>query len=244
MVKALRLFSTPLRTVSPTPGWRRLLRRPRLTVACVTRGASKEKDYNGGGNDDDDDNDDGVAEAKNAALRLLSYRPYSKAELTTKLQDRFSATDLEEALLRLEEVGLQSDREVASVFVREKWRVSKWSPTRVRHALVQLKGVDEQTAEMALEEIFGKPEEAASAFEGWGRDVDDIDIDDDDGGVSAELWQAVSRKWRGMRSVSSLEAKQRRMLGWLQRRGFSWSASSRYTRMCVERLEENEDSIH
>ena len=116
MVKALRLFSTPLRTVSPTPGWRRLLRHPRLTVACVTRGASKEKD--GGGNDDDDD--DGVAEAKNAALRLLSYRPYSKAELTTKLQDRFSATDLEEALLRLEEVGLQSDREVASVFVREK----------------------------------------------------------------------------------------------------------------------------
>ena len=105
---------------------------------------------------------------------------------------------------------------------------SPWAPGRIRYALVQ-KGIDEALADATLAELFGE-HLGADVFEGWGGARDH----DDHGGLDAELWAAVRRKWRSMPASTPLAARRRRLLGWLQRRGFSWDAAARYARRAEE----------
>ena len=92
--------------------------------------------------------------AKERAARLLGYRPYARAELIAKLED-VPPEVAAAAVDRLAEVGLQDDGEVARVYARERWRVGKWAPGRIRYALVQ-KGIDEALADATLAELFGE----------------------------------------------------------------------------------------
>jgi len=76
---------------------------------------------------------DALEEAKGAALRLLSLRSHSRKEIQNKLLER--GHDFEPALGaidRLQEVGLQSDKEFAEAFARSKWRQVKWGPSKIK----------------------------------------------------------------------------------------------------------------
>lgn len=70
---------------------------------------------------------------KASALRMLGRRSHSRKELRKKLEERgYDHTDISNALDRLEEVGLQNDKEFAMIFARSKWRQSKWGPSKIR----------------------------------------------------------------------------------------------------------------
>lgn len=85
---------------------------------------------------------DSVERIKASALRMLGRRSHSKKELRKKLEERgYDHTDISTALNRLEEVGLQSDREFAMIFARSKWRQSKWGPNKIRTVRDVLNGL-------------------------------------------------------------------------------------------------------
>jgi len=80
----------------------------------------------------------------NAALNLLARREYSQAELRTKLQQKFpeDEDEIETALERLIDTGLQNDERFAEAFLRTQIARSR-GPIRIRHE-ARRKGIAEQ----------------------------------------------------------------------------------------------------
>ncbi|MBT0963152.1 recombination regulator RecX [Denitromonas iodatirespirans] len=93
---------------------------------------------------------------KARALRLLSQRDHSRAELTRKLATHGSDEDIAAVLDRLAEVDLQSDLRFAESYVRS--RQSRFGSRRIVQDLKQ-RGVSDEIIAAALDE---------------GRDSDDI----------------------------------------------------------------------
>lgn len=90
-----------------------------------------------------------------AALRLLTRREHSAAELTAKLARRgFDEAIIEAELDRLAEAGLQDDGRFAALFAEQ--RVDKGDgPLKIRAALRE-RGVDEAAIEAALAPFAGQ----------------------------------------------------------------------------------------
>lgn len=156
--------------------------------------------------------------AKGAALRYIGRRSHSRKELERKMTERGHEADvIRDALDRMQDLGLQDDGEYAAIFARSKWRQSKWSPRKIQMEL-QRRGVEHGVIENALESVFGEdkavqvppPNDCMSAG-------DDMDQE------AAELIAAARRQYQSYGSANiSNEAKRRRLIGWLQRRGFTW----------------------
>ena len=94
-------------------------------------------------------NDSTYVMAKNAALRLLSYRSRSEAEIRRRLQERFTNEIIDRTLSDLRRQGLLDD----PVFARE-WRAQREKfrprgPGMIRQELQRL-GVDRQVIRDAL----------------------------------------------------------------------------------------------
>lgn len=156
--------------------------------------------------------------AKNAALRLLSMRSHSRKELKQRLIEKGYALEAaRRALDRLQEVGLQSDREFAEVFARSKWRQSKWSAGKISSELAR-RGVACELVDEAIESVFGP--EALNIM----QHCELMEDEADDATTRAEdaLLQTVRRMDDVMRDLTP-EARKRRLVGWLQRRGHSWA---------------------
>ncbi|GAB4820172.1 hypothetical protein N2152v2_007218 [Parachlorella kessleri] len=97
----------------------------------------------------------GQEDAKDAAIKLLAGRPHTQKELRSKLLEKgFSMEVIKNAVDRLQELGLQSDREFAEVFVRSKWRTSKWGPAKLQLELSR-RGVAKQHIDAAVQQQFG-----------------------------------------------------------------------------------------
>jgi regulatory protein len=146
--------------------------------------------------------DDDVERACNAALNLLSYRPRSRGEIETYF--RRKGVDLEAAqaaLERLERIGLVDDDEFARFWVRNR---QTFRPRGVRALRAEMrgKGLSSEVIEGALHDL---PDEELSAF---------------DAGVPK------------LRSYGSLDEREffRRMVAYLQRRGFAYPAAAAATR--------------
>ena len=132
-----------------------------------------------------------------AALRFLSYRPRSEAEVRTRLRRTFAAPLVERVIENLKEQALVDDARFA-----RQWRESRES-LRPRSAWaikreLMAKGVDTALADQAT------------------RDVDD--------GESA--YQAALNPARKL-GGADLPTFRRRVWGYLKRRGFSDSVSRR-----------------
>ena len=84
---------------------------------------------------------------KTRALRLLSMREHSRAELARKLRSAEDGATLNALLDRLEEIDLLSDARFAESFVRS--RQARIGTQRLRREL-KLRGVAEEVAEAAL----------------------------------------------------------------------------------------------
>lgn len=160
--------------------------------------------------------------AREAALRLLSYRARSRQEARRRLyQKGFPAEVVEPCVARLTEEGLLDDASFARTYVKETLRLRP----RGRFGMVrklQGKGVARELAERVVEEVMGEEEvtEAALARE------------------AAETWLGRQRRSerRALIAPRPDDARQklrRRLYGYLGRRGFSAEA----TRDAMEHVE-------
>lgn len=169
--------------------------------------------------------------ARNYSLRLLGMAPQTAHKLRQKLIGRnVSAPVIESTIADLQRCGLQSDLEYAMAFARSRWRSALWGPFRLKQEL-KLRGVCPEDVAIALEKVF------TSGDDGAVHGVAETEADDDDDEREGALWgmtrearahlvEKARLQWaRGAGSVSA-EARKRRMIGWLQRRGFNWSITS------------------
>ncbi|PSC73000.1 p-type h+-atpase isoform C [Micractinium conductrix] len=163
-----------------------------------------------------------VEEAKAAALKMLGARPHSRKELKSKLLERgHELHDVRDALDRLAKVGLQSDEEFAEVFARSKWRQSKWGPRRIEMELHH-RGVSAELSAAALHSVFGEGLDLRQHLEQL-EDEEEGQRHRFAGGAGPEqqLLEDARNKWDCMASLAE-EARRRRFVAWLQRRGHQW----------------------
>lgn len=93
---------------------------------------------------------DPAIEMENSAIRLLSQREHSRAELERKLARRFAATELLGRVLdELEQRGLLSDRRFTEQYVAMRMRKG-FGPLRIRMEL-QERGIDQTLIEPELD---------------------------------------------------------------------------------------------
>jgi len=133
--------------------------------------------------------------ARDYALKLLAYRPRSRAELQTRLaQKGYTEETINQVLTLLERHGWVDDAEFAALWVRHRTRTRTLGPERLRRELAQ-KGVDREIAEAAIA----------------------VAIDE-----SSELMQAraVAEKVRAQLAGVEPGTASRRLAGRLARRGF------------------------
>ncbi|MFL6447803.1 MAG: regulatory protein RecX [Bryobacteraceae bacterium] len=101
----------------------------------------------------------GREELWNYALRLLAQRPYSSAELKTKLSRRSdSASVIAETLTKLREYGIADDEKFSEAFASSRLQNDGFGRSRVLRDL-RAKRVPRHIAEMAVEKTFAKTEE-------------------------------------------------------------------------------------
>lgn len=167
--------------------------------------------------------------AKNYALRLLGIAPQTAHKLRQKLIGR-SVPEyvIESTIADLQRCGLQSDVEYAEAFVRSRWRSACWGPQRLKQEL-KLRGVGPEDVAIALEKVFTSTDDAIHEEE-EDSDGDEEAEDEMVWGMTREarkhLLEKVRLQWARGGSQLSAEARKRRMVGWLQRRGFNWSITS------------------
>jgi regulatory protein len=136
-------------------------------------------------------------EALDAALRFLSWRPRSRAELARHLRDRaHQGPAAEAALRRCEELGYVDDRAFALAFVRDRLRLRPRGRARLLAELFA-RGVDAADAESAIDRAFAES-----------------------GSSEPELLRRLAtRRARGLAGLDA-ETARRRLAGYLMRRGF------------------------
>lgn len=107
--------------------------------------------------------DAAVAEAREAALRLLARREHSAVELETKLVARgWPQHHIGQVIDSLSEADLQSDQRFAESFARQ--RAGRfYGPRRIRAELTQ-RGIDSSLAQAAIESLEVDFAELAADF--------------------------------------------------------------------------------
>jgi regulatory protein len=134
------------------------------------------------------------------ALRALTRRDHSEAELRRKLTGReFSAEAVEETIGRLKESGYLDDRKFALNWAESAVRNGRGYGYRIRFELSR-RGIAEELAVEVMAQVSA------------------------DYGETDTLKALVLKKFPGFDPFSADERQRRRMIGYLQRRGFSLTA--------------------
>jgi regulatory protein len=144
-------------------------RRPR-SAGVRQRGARRPTPGEGaaGGFDDPeapgfgDAEPDPVSVAQAIVYRQLTASAKSRLQLARKLAERNIPEDVAEAVLdRFQEVRLIDDAEFADMWVRSRSQSRKLAKGALRRELAE-KGIDQETASAALEQLSDADEEAAA----------------------------------------------------------------------------------
>lgn len=105
---------------------------------------------------------DPASVARAIVLRQLTSAPKSRLQLERKLAERNVPEDVAAAVLdRFEEVKLVDDAEFADMWVRSRSQTRKLAKGALRRELAD-KGIDPETAALALEQLSDEDEEAAA----------------------------------------------------------------------------------
>ena len=167
-----------------------------------------------------------IEESKKAG-KLESCVPSSRQSasdasvpLPREAQQEILSSIINEVCDRFEQVHLLNDEEYAVVFARSKWRQSKWSPRKIEGEL-RRRGVEDEVVGAALEHVFGEEKRIEVC------EVHEDERDEEGDGVmnihARELIEMARKQYESYRSASiTEEAKKRRLIGYLQRRGFGW----------------------
>lgn len=146
--------------------------------------------------------DDEGQRAREAAFRLLAVRARSARELQQRLrQKRFPPKIINQVIDDLQAKGYQSDEDFARQYAREKWSNSGWGPARVRREL-RAKGIAPELTDQVVGETYA-----------------DVDL------AEAVLLLAQKR-WLSTEGLPT-ETRRRRLVSFLQRRGYHWETINR-----------------
>jgi regulatory protein len=122
-----------------------------------------------------------LADAYTVALTLLSARELSEAQLRTRLKRRqLDTDDIDAAVTRLKEDRTLNDRRVAVAIARIESAIKHRGRSRVLQKIRQA-GIDADTAEDAVREVFEEVDEEAlldQAIERRLRGKTSKDLDD------------------------------------------------------------------
>eukprot|EP00897_Mesotaenium_endlicherianum_P002617 jgi/Mesen1/2383/ME001565S01383 len=169
--------------------------------------------------------DPDLERAEEYAANLLASWPQTAASLRKKLEGRELAPRIVEAVVeKMQRLGMQSDELYAEEYARARFRGLAWGPPRIRQELRQ-RGVEEKWIASAIDKTFNE------AFEGLVDGVGDLDCEMPAGvkGMGPGAWKKLlsdaRKKWESSSRILP-DARTRRLVGWLQRRGFDWSLVS------------------
>lgn len=95
--------------------------------------------------------DSDMKRCKDKAMWLISYRDYSRRELTEKLRRDYSADSAERAVTRLEELGLLNDGRFARRYTADLIHLKHLSERGIRQKLRE-KGIDRDLIDEVLAE--------------------------------------------------------------------------------------------
>lgn len=158
---------------------------------------------------------DGVARAREQALRLLNYRMRTRKELEQRLRrNEWSHEVIECVMERLEKAGFIDDRQYARLWVDERLRLKPVGLNMLRRELKR-KGIDAETVEATLKAYDDQDEEAARAYD------------------------LLSRRAHQYVNLEPPVA-QRRMTGFLARRGFNQGVIYQVVRQIMDEVKESE----
>jgi len=91
--------------------------------------------------------------AREFFLRLLSRRDHSAKELKQKAQKKgLNTANVDDLLCELEQKGYIDHRTFARRYTRDKLKLNKWGPFKIRTSLLQ-KGISSNLIDMVLSEI-------------------------------------------------------------------------------------------
>ncbi|MEL7237246.1 MAG: RecX family transcriptional regulator [Planctomycetota bacterium] len=141
-------------------------------------------------------------EAFDHALRLVGQRRQSERELRTKLgRKEYGPAVIDAVFDDLQRLGYLDDVKYAEVRAGDSVRLKKHGPQRARSELIA-KGIDADTAEQAVAAVYENVDELAMATE------------------------LAKKKTPSLRRLEP-EVARRRLIGFLQRRGFDFDTVRR-----------------
>ncbi|QDW29351.1 regulatory protein RecX [Arthrobacter sp. KBS0702] len=162
---------------------------------------------------------DPAAVARAVVLRQLTNSPKSRLQLSRKLAERNIPEDVAEAVLdRFEEVRLIDDAEFADMWVRSRAQTRKLAKGALRRELAE-KGIDQETAAGALEQLSDEDEEASAR----------------------ELVERKLRNARGLEDRAERDKAVRRLASMLARKGYQPSQAFRIVGEAVDASLEKPD---
>lgn len=97
-----------------------------------------------------------LKKAKEKALSLLSYQPYTKHQLREKLERQVGEEAAEEAIARMEELGLVDDDDYAQRFAKELSQRKGYGILRIRQEM-RKKGLTSEQIEFATSMLEEDP---------------------------------------------------------------------------------------
>ena len=110
-----------------------------------------------------------MADAYITALTMLSARELSEAQLRTRLKRReLDAGEIEEAITRLKADRTLNDRRVATAIARMESAIKHRGRSRVLQKIRQA-GIDDDTAQDAVREVFEEVDEEAMLDQAFAR---------------------------------------------------------------------------
>jgi regulatory protein len=138
-----------------------------------------------------------LTKARNAAYRLLTYRPRSKAEVEAKLRDKeFNDAIIGAVLADLERLGYVNDRKFAHDWTRSRIRLRGFGGRRIGLELKN-KGIGQEMIREVFAEVFSDETESETAK------------------------RVVEKRLNTMKALDR-ETRRRRLAGFLERKGFSF----------------------
>jgi regulatory protein len=146
--------------------------------------------------------------ARSRALHLLSARDRSTHEVEARLKDNgFEQDVIADTTSWLQDLGYLDDERFAERYVAEKLRAG-WGPRRVSAELAR-KGIDREAVKLAL---GSEGDKAQAGIEG------------------DEAVMVLARRRFGAQFATDPAAAERRLAGYLARRGFEWETIARIAR--------------
>ena len=138
--------------------------------------------------------------AFDCSLRVLALRDHSEAELRRKLKEKgYEAEEIEQSVARLHALGYLDDARFARLFASSAMRNGRGYGGRLKLELAR-RGV----APQIVAEVLSVLEQEFS-----------------EGELLAEM---IARRFAGFDPTQATEKERRRVVGYLQRKGFSLSA--------------------